>query len=234
MSEIDLIDDYLKGNLTTEQTADFEERMANDTTLKKQVAVRKLIIDGIHEGYTRELKDKLVQYDIKLATKQKFTFNWRIAASVVFLALTGILTYTLFLKPKPSDFDFYEPGLPITMNNSNQVQLNNAMSKFKMGDFQAAGVAFENLLSEKSTNDTLLYFSALCDFRLKDTTMASDKFNQINQESEFYEKALYRLAMIQWINNRPKEAKILLEEVIATTKDSDLKKDAKRAINAIP
>lgn len=75
MSESDLIDDYLKGSLTTEQTVDFEERISNDTTLKKQLALRKLIIDGIHEGYTRELKDKLVQYDTELGTKQKFSLN---------------------------------------------------------------------------------------------------------------------------------------------------------------
>ncbi|UYN85249.1 MAG: hypothetical protein KIT51_10100 [Cyclobacteriaceae bacterium] len=234
MNESDLIDDYLKERLTTEQTADFEVRMTNDITLKRQVAIRKLIIDSIHEGYTRELKEKLIQYDTKLGTKQKFSINWRIAASVAFLLLTSLLTYNIFLKPKPSDFDFYEPGLPITMNHSNQVQLNNAMSKFKMGDFQAAGIVFENLLSQKSTNDTLLYYSGLCDFRLKNTDMASDKFERIKPESEFYEKALYRLAITHWTNNRSIDAKVLLEEVIATTKDSTLKEEAKKALNAIP
>lgn len=234
MSENEFIDDYLRGSLTAEEMVAFEKRMAQDSTLKKQVALRKLIIDGIHEGYTRGLKEKLIQYDIRLATKQKFTLNWRIAASVVFLALTGILTYNIFFKPGPSDFDFYEPGLPITMNHSNQVQLNNAMSKFKMGDFQAAGLDFENLLVHQVTNDTLLYYSALCDFRLKNTAMAADKFERIKSDSEFYERALYRLAITRWTNNRPKDAKILLEEVIATTKDSNLKAEAKRALDAIP
>ncbi len=234
MRESDLIDDYLRGSLTAEETMAFEERMANDATLKKQVALRKLIIDGIHEGYAKEPKEKLIQYDLKLATKQKFTFNWRIAASVVLLALTGILTYNIFFKPTPGDFDFYEPGLPITMNHSNQVQLNNAMSKFKNGDLQAAATAFENLLSQKGNNDTLLYYSAVCDFRLKNTAMASNKLEQIKPESEFYEKALYRLALVYWTNNRPKDAKMLLKEVIATTKDPALKAAAQKALKAIP
>jgi hypothetical protein len=64
--------------------------------------------------------------------------------------------------------------------------------------------------------------------------MASDKFERIQQESEFYEKSLYRLAIIHWTNNRPKDAKVLLEEVIATTKDSTLKAEAKKALAAIP
>ena len=100
----------------------------------------------------------MAQLDTKISKKQQFSFNWKIAASVVFLILAGIFSYTLYFSPKPSDFDFYEPGLPITMNHSNQVQLNNAMSKFKKGDLQAAAIDFENLLSQKGRNDATRAF----------------------------------------------------------------------------
>jgi TolA-binding protein len=233
MSEDDLINDYLKGNLSIEQVAEVEKRMQQDNLFKKQVALRKLIIEGIHEAYTEELKEKLIAYDIKLAEKNRFSLNWRVAASVAFLVLCGIATYSTFFKAEPADFDIYEPGLPNAMGHSNQVQLNNAMSKFKAGDFKSAGIEFQSLLSQNLSNDTLLYFSALCDFRIKNTDMAANKFERIASDSEFYDKALYRLAITHWSNGRKKDAKILLEEVIATTKDQALKEEAVKALRAI-
>jgi hypothetical protein len=63
--------------------------------------------------------------------------------------------------------------------------------------------------------------------------MAANKFERIESDSEFYDKALYRLAITHWSNGRKKDAKILLEEVIATTKDQALKKEAVKALHAI-
>jgi hypothetical protein len=83
-------------------------------------------------------------------------------------------------------------------------------------------------------NDTLLYFAALCDFRINNTDMATEKFNRIKPDSEFYDKALYRLALAHWTKDRNKDAKVLLEKVIATTKNSSLKKEAEKALRAIP
>lgn len=233
MSEDELIDHYLKGRLSAEQNAQFEERMQQDNLLKKQVALRKLIIEGINEAYTEELKEKLIAHDIKLAEKNRFSLNWRIAAAVAFLALFGIVTYTTLFKAEPDDFDIYEPGLPNAMGHSNQVQFNKAMNKFKAGDFKSAGIDFDILLTQNKSNDTILYFSALCDLRIKNTDMAANKFERIKSESEFYDKALYRLAIAHWSKGRNKDAKILLEEVIATTKDSALMKEAKKALRAI-
>jgi|APTNR8051073442_1049403.scaffolds.fasta_scaffold02409_5 tetratricopeptide (TPR) repeat protein len=233
MSKDELIDDYLKGHLSVEQNAEFEERMKEDNVFKKQIVLRKLIIEGIHEAYTEELKGKLIAHDLKLAEINRFSLNWRIAASVAFLVLCGIVTYTTFFKAEPDDFDIYEPGLPNAMGHSAQVQFNNAMSKFKAGDFKSAGIDFEILLFQNMSNDTLLYFSALCDFRIKNTDMAANKFERIESDSEFYDKALYRLAMAHWTKGRNKDARVLLEEVIATTKDQALKEEAVKALRAI-
>jgi len=234
MSEDELIDDYLKGKLFDEQVAAVERRMQQDNLFKKQVALRKLIIEGIHQAYAEELKEKLADFDARLEKKKGFSVSWRIAASVVLLVFCGLVTYTAFIKATPEDFDIYEPGLPNAMGHSNQVQFSNAMNKFKAGDFNSAATAFNNLLTQNMNNDTLLYFAALCDFRINNTDMATEKFNRIKPDSEFYDKALYRLALAHWTKGRNKDAKVLLEEVIATTKNSSLKKEAEKALRAIP
>jgi tetratricopeptide (TPR) repeat protein len=234
MNNEDLTDDYLKGRLTAEEALAFEMRVAEDAALKRRVAMRRLIIEGIHVGYANELKERLRAFDSRLDIKQRFPLNWKMAASVVFLLLAGALSYTLFLQPKPGDFDFDEPGLPVTLSHSKQLAFNNAMSRFKLGDFQNAGTAFAALLAQQAANDTLLYYSALCDFRTDKTAEALEKFEQIGPESEFYEKALYRLALIYWKNKKTREAKALLKEVMATTEDSNLKREGEKALRAIP
>ncbi|HMP98266.1 MAG TPA: hypothetical protein PKC24_00705 [Cyclobacteriaceae bacterium] len=233
MSTDELVDEFLMDKLTPKQVAEFEERMVRDIAFKNQVDLRKLIMEGIHEGYARELKEKLVQYDIRLSTKQRFSMNWKIAASVVFLVLAGIFSLNVLFKPKPGDFDFYEPGIPNQMGITSNIQFNNAMNEFKLKNYSSANKEFNRLLINNPENDTLLYYSGLCDYRNKNLIPAIEKWENIKPTSKFYDKALFRLALAFWEKEDEVRARLLLEEVLTSTENAELKNEAAKAFKAL-
>lgn len=232
MVESEIIDKYLRGELDTEQLESFSKSLESDITLQKKVALRKLIIAGISQSYTEELKSKLAAFDRSLETKKRFHFSWEMAAVFAFLIVSASIFYLSIQKSNPYDFDIVEPGLPNAMGINNAIELTNAMNIFKAGDYEASGLVFKTLLSGNPKNDTLLYFSGLCDFRNRRSEAAIREWNQVESESAFFEKAEYRLAIAYWSVGDEKKAIELLQR-IKNEDNNTLNEQAKKALESL-
>jgi tetratricopeptide (TPR) repeat protein len=154
------------------------------------------------------------------------------AAVFVILIISGSIFYLSIQNPNPYDFDIAEPGLPNSMGANNAIKLNNAMSTFKAEDYQAAGKAFEKLLTGNPKNDTVLYFAGLCDFRNKKNQLAIQKWIQIEASSIFFAKTEYRLAIAYWSIGDEKKAVELLKK-IGKEKNNPLRKESVKALDAL-
>jgi TolA-binding protein len=232
MTEDELIDSYLKNDLDVDQQSDFEKQLHTNEDLRKKLALRKLIKEGIGQGYAEKLKEKLVAFDKTLEGKKRFQFSWKMAAVFGLMITASAAIYLFTQKPDPYDFDIPESGLPITMGTTQNIAFNNAMSAFKMGDYETSGKAFSALLTSQPENDTILYFSGLCDFKLKQNTHAIEKWKMIGKQSAFSEKAEYRLAIAYWIaEDKTKAAQILNQ--ISSSSSSEFQKEAKQALQAL-
>ncbi len=231
MEESELIDNYLNNQLDAEQHNRFATQLLADKQLQEKVELRKLIINGIHRAYEHELKDKLIRFDKQLDAKSRFQFNWKIAA-VVLLIAGGTWSIVSTPKPKPADFDIVEIGLPNEMGASSTVQLNNAMSIFKLENYEEAGKQFEDLLSENTTNDTLLYFSALCNYRTNRLDAAIKKWGSVQINSYFFEKSRFRLAIAYWAINDKKNCLELLKQCLSG-QDDLLKRKSEEALKIL-
>jgi tetratricopeptide (TPR) repeat protein len=232
MEESEIIDKYLRGELNAEQLDKFRKNLQSDGTLQKKVTLRKLIVAGISQSYAEELKFKLAEFDRSLESKKRFQFTWKMAAVFVILIISGSIFYLAIQKSNPYDFDIVEPGLPNAMGANNIIELNNAMNTFKGGNYGAAGQAFEKLLIDNTKNDTLLYFSGLCDFRNKKNELAIQKWNEIEASSIFFSKTEYRLAIAYWSIGDEKKAVELLKK-IAKKENNPLKKESAQALDAV-
>ncbi len=232
MEESETIDKYLRGELNAEQLDKFRKNLQSDSTLQKKVTLRKLIVAGISQSYAEELKFKLAEFDRSLESKKRFQFSWKMAAVFVILIISGSIFYLAFQKPNPYDFDIAEPGLPNSMGANNTIKLNNAISTFKAEDYQAAGKAFERLLTDNPKSDTVLYFAGLCDFRIKKNRLAIQKWNQIEASSIFFAKTEYRLALAYWSLGEEKKAVELLEK-IRKEGDTFLQAESEKVLNVI-
>jgi tetratricopeptide (TPR) repeat protein len=232
MEESEIIDKYLRGELKEIELEKFLKILNSDVTLQKKVTLRKLMVAGISQSYTEELKSKLAEFDRSLESKKRLQFSWKMAAVFAILIISGSILYLAIQKPNPYVFDIVEQGLPNAMGANNTVELNNAMSTFKTGDYGAAGQAFVQLLINNPKNDTLLYFAGLCDFRTKKNELAIKKWNQIETSSIFFTKTEYRLALAYWSLGDEKKAVELLKK-IGKEKNNPLRKESAQALDAL-
>jgi hypothetical protein len=232
MEESEIIDRYLRGELDPVQADDFNHRLQSDTDLQRKVALRKLVIAGIAQAYAQELKTKLIDFDQSLESKKRFHFSWKTAAVFAIIIVSASILYMTNQKPNPYDYDVVEVGLPNKMGATDEIELNNAMSIFKAGDYETSGKIFNALLNNKPNSDTLLYFSGLCDFRNKLPEGAIKKWAQIESGSIFFEKTEYRLAIAYWVKGDKKLAADLLERIASRENDS-LSKPAKKALEVM-
>ncbi len=232
MEESEIIDKYLRGELESEQLENFSKRLESDIVLQKKVTLRKLVIAGINQSYTEELKSKLVDFDRSLETRKRFQFSWKMAAVFAVLVISASIFYLSIQKPNPNDFDIVEPGLPNAMGASDNIELSNAMNIFKTGDYESASQLFEELLSHKPTSDTLLYFSGLCDFRNRRGETAIQKWNRVESESAFFAKTEYRLAIAYWSIGDEKKAIELLQR-IKSEDNNALNEQARKVLKSL-
>ncbi len=86
-----LIESYLKGDLSTEQAAQFEKEASENPRLQNELALQKAIISSIQANRRAELKARLNKIDVKAG------FHWQIGQYAAFLlgalSLLGLGTY---------------------------------------------------------------------------------------------------------------------------------------------
>lgn len=156
------IENYLLGHMNAEESLSFEKRMQGDPLLRNQVDDLKVLIKAIEID---SLKDQLrnISADVENENPKsgRPIGKWLIAAAL--LALIGTASFWL-LKRAPLHerlFDSYfykDPGLPTTMGNSKNLAFTEAMTNYKLGNYDAAIQEWENMLKTDSDNDTLNYF----------------------------------------------------------------------------
>jgi len=232
MEESEWIDNYLRGELIGAEMESFITQMYSNEELRKKVTIRRLLLDGIRASYAEDLKQKLVNYDRSLESKKRFRFSWKMAAAFTLLIATGAVLYLSIKKQDPYAFDIPDPGLPNMMGATNDIEFNNAMSTFKSGNYLTAGQAFSKILANHPANDTLLYYSGLCDFRMKNTEGAIEKWIHVDISSEFIDKTQYRLAIAYWILGNEKKATYLLQ-TLSRNETSPLQDAARNALNSL-
>lgn len=232
MEESELIDKFLRGELDEEQSENFSKLIQANNELRRKVALRKLVVEGISLAYAEKLKQDLVEFDKTLDGKKRFQFSWKMAAVFAFLITASSIAYFVTRTTDPYNFDIAEPGIPNSMGTENDIEFINGMNEFKAGDYATSGQVFENLLLANPANDTLLYFSGLCDLRNREVKPAIKKFSQVNGQSEFSNKVTYRLAIAYWADGNNKKAIELLEKIKAD-KNNPFSEQAEKALQAI-
>ncbi|HBG71764.1 MAG: hypothetical protein A2W93_06365 [Bacteroidetes bacterium GWF2_43_63] len=224
--DIELAESYLLHRMTEQEAAAFEKRMIADEELVTNVEILRTLIDKIKEEDEKNLRSVLKNKEAGFSDKRgnrkpirRIVFR-AAAILILMLALFAILypslrsnqsnTIELATKYKPS-----EPGLPVLMDHTTNINFNEAMNLFRSGDFSAAGRNFNEMLSKKPVNDTLLYFSALCHFETNNYSMAEKNLKKLllEKESVWNQKAEWWLALTLVAEDKKAEAAISLEKI---------------------
>jgi tetratricopeptide (TPR) repeat protein len=201
MEESDMIDSYLKGERNEESLAAIELKINSDPSFKAKVELRKKVIKAIHLAYEHELKVKLKELDRSMDEKANyFKTRYMIAASLALVLVTsfGIYIYLNNSKAKFEKYDIYEVGIPNTMGASEDRAFDVGMNHFKSSQYSEALRSFEGL----NQSDTVLYYSGVAAYRIGSLDKAMQYFQKIEEGSEYFTKANYRIGLAYWKENQ--------------------------------
>ena len=227
LKNIELIETYFEGKLSDAEKTAFEARLAIDSDFKEEVELYKNIVAGIKENGAANLKAKLKLVDeeldrepviIKLESRKSSQVKYlAIAASVVLIICISVY-WNISSKSNLSELAiaYYEKdkGLPNEMSVTED-QLSDVMASYKNGDYIKSKNRLNDLLKNNTTNDTLRYYFGITNFELKDYRAALASFNMIGSESKYYEKAQYRLVLIELFLNDKQIALNKIDECLA-------------------
>jgi tetratricopeptide (TPR) repeat protein len=215
--ELELIDQYLRNELSPEQTGAFNEKMRVDKEWMKKVEDTRLLVLGIQEaslakridGFHEEFNSENEQ-----APKGKiFRLNirWAVAASVLIVAsvLAGLLlTKKDEYEKLYSSYYTPDPGLLTAMGSSDNYSFDQGMVDYKNGDYKKAIHAWNILLRAKPASDTLHYFLGVANQALDNETDAKKHLEYIVKDSahSFYSDACWYLGLLLLKQKQPQIA----------------------------
>lgn len=226
VKHIELIEQYCEGKLTAQEKADFETRLLIDADFKEEFQLYKVIVAGIKEIGEDNLKAKLKLADDELDIEPKIVElkkenkknikYWAVAATIIFIIGIGLFWSLANKTDLPQLANTYyekEKGLPNEMSVV-QNQLADVMNLYKIGDYISTKNKLEFLLKENNTNDTLQYFYGVVNYELENYRASRAGFNSIKTESNYYEKAQYRLILIDLKINDKQSAITKIDECL--------------------
>lgn len=191
--ETDLIEKYLLQEMTAEESAAFENRLANDQVLQSKVNEMKLLIIGINESMLGQKLDSFHEKTTSAApvisiqhSKSSTIRKLLAAASVIILA--GLTVFYFATQPSLQEqlFETYysaDPGLMTTMSNASEDYVfQKAMVDYKSGDVRNAIASWEKLQMADPANDTLNYFLGSAWLKLAKQDKAIPYLRQVANE----------------------------------------------------
>jgi tetratricopeptide (TPR) repeat protein len=216
---------YINGQMDAAEAAAFEQDMHLDSLLMEEVAAQRKLsrvvqiasiknrLDSIHEEFIAG-ENKVIPMN---APAKSRLWNWIAAAAVI--AGLGIFMYLYQWRSSAGDKIFAEyfsddAGTPSLMDNK-ATTFDEAMVYYKSGDYQTAGSKFNQLLAVNPKNDTLKYYEALCQVRLKNEDKALELLSSTSKSlsGDLAVKSKWYLALVLIHQKKANDAVVILQEL---------------------
>ena len=240
LENIELMEDYVEGNLNAGDRQRFELALKTDVKLQEELLLYKIVVAGIRCEKEVEIRARLTEIDHELdaATANVLQIKKNpnnkyfplIAASVTFLLLAGaIWVYKANYSKQAliNRFTVADPGLPVLMGVSDHTTLDEIMSQYKQGHYENAYNELARLAAVNLNNDTLEYYSGVLLMKLNRPQEAVFYFKKtlLFKESIFRAEAEYRLGMALWETDDNAQAHELFDKM-SNTKNHPYKEQA--------
>ncbi len=234
------IEKYLTNQLSPEELALFENEMANDTVLQKEVATHKAIHGTLSDQETLEVKEKLIKVSEEVKkeessfTRTLFSSPIRIAATIIVVLGVGTLLWNTIdttdeLRNLYAAHYVPFPAEDITRGEPNPA-LQSIMNNYNKGAYGKVVKALEkdtNLVGQKE----LGVYLGTSYLNTNQEQSAIAQFENILNTSKYYEASRWYLSLAYLkLKNTTKTTEIL-EEIIEYK--GVYKDNAVRLLNAL-
>jgi hypothetical protein len=147
---------------------------------------------------------------------------YKIAAGVLLLITFSVFTKLYFFNNQSiQNYWVQDTGFKVLMGNeTNSAGLANGMSFYKAEQYKQAIAEF----SLNSFSDTAAYYSGICFIKLNELDSAEKYLLTIPQTSIYKNKAMYYLALSYFYNDKKSKALDILNTIIFSIEEMELKK----------
>lgn len=229
------IDEYLRDGLSSEELNTFNKALELDEMLKKEVNDRKKAHKVLEVHARIELAKHVAEVHEKIKRPKssiRFKTIIKIAASVILLAIVGLLTYTNLTL---SDAQLYESHYSsyddnVTVLGGNSSVLVQAMQHYNKEDFTKAIDLFNQVLENSPDYVDGMFYRSMCYFQLNKLDQAESELRDIIDSNGKYEQtAQWYIALLYLKNNQLDKCKTELK-LIANHPNAVYKKAESREL----
>ncbi|MEW7289740.1 tetratricopeptide repeat protein [Aquimarina sp. 2304DJ70-9] len=234
------IERYLTNRLSADEVVIFENEMADDSELQKEVAKHKAIHHTLSDQETLEIKEKLIKVSKEVKkeessfTKTLFSSPLRIAATIVVLLGVGTLLWNTIdttdeLRNLYAAHYVPFPAEDITRGEQNTA-LQSVMNNYNKGAYGKVVKALEkdtNLVGQKE----LGVYLGTSYLNTDQEQSAILQFENILNTSKYYEASRWYLSLAYLKLKNTQKTKEILEEIIEYK--GVYKDNAVRLLNAL-
>ncbi len=218
----ELIEKYFENNLTPEEQFLFDEKLKNDADFKSELEFHSELKNAITVSERAKIKAQIKGFESSKKDNIK-VFNLRklMTYAAVFLVVISIGIFFILNQKTDSNqlyasnFEPY-PNIEVSnlRSNSENSLENEAFTAYDLENYKLAHELFTELL-ETESKDYLHFYNAMCTMQLENFDLAINELSTVNEnDSKYYEKAIWFKELIYLKLNKKKDTKILLEELV--------------------
>ncbi len=220
--EMELIENYLRNELSPEQSLAFNEKRNSDPNWANKIDEVKLLTVGLQEASLQQSMNEFhrsIETSKQTGTGKVIRFNtrWAVAASVILLVAVA----TWLLLPLKDRYEklyagYYtpDPGLLTAMSVSDNYAFEKGMVEYKNEEYEKALETWNALNTSGQPGDTLQYFLGMVNQALGRDDVAKKHLETIVSDStqSFYSDACWYLGLILLKEKQTASAKSLIEK----------------------
>ena len=219
------IEQYRFGPMSESERLKFEQELVENPKLNHEFQLDIELEESLKQYDIIDLRRKLFRAmneekaQVNIPVSKSFHSKWyMVAASITFLVLLGGALHLMNPVKYTNNtlFEMYYSGenahnLTRSAGNSND----EAMTKYREGDFNSALVLFNEILDKDPSNIYIRYYSGLASIEASQNEKAISEFKYIIDQKNnlFVENAQWYLALSYLKNNQVKDAKNLLVQI---------------------
>jgi len=223
------IEQYRFGPMSESERLKFEQELVENPILNHEFQLDIELEETLKQYDIIDLRRKLLRAmneekaQVKMPDRKSFHSKWyMVAASITLLILLGgaIRLMNPVKYTNNTLFEMYYTGenahnLTRSAGNTND----EAMTKYREGDYNSALVLFNEILDKDPSNIYIRYYSGLASIEANQNEKAIGEFKYIIDQKNnlFVENAQWYLALSYLKNNQVKEARSLLVQINNST-----------------
>ncbi|MEM7297043.1 MAG: hypothetical protein AAF391_02125 [Bacteroidota bacterium] len=211
MEEIELIEQYIKGQLSDDEMKSVDDRLLSDPVFKESYEQQRALMEGIVQAERARLKNVLQNED-----RKKFNYWYAVAAMIPLLIAAYFFIVSGSGNQELFD-DYYEPyGVyefgEVRGSDSTDTKEVEAFALYKNAQYHEALDGIADLVESNKKEGYYVYL-AISQIELGQLDEASNSLDSVSSASQYFQIAQWYKALIYLKTDRVEEAKILLESL---------------------